>query len=377
MKKTFTLFALVCLFSVNAYGQKLASYGLLNSSLSTSSAGVVTGTPFALPSGYANMITWTVVADGSGLSVNLEGSNDNVSWFTMDSQTTATGGLKNFGFTSVKFTRCSQVSRTGGTTTTCTFVVSRGYITSGSVGNLTRILVGNGTAAAPSYSFTTEPTTGFMKPGAGAVDMISAGTQVVRFSSSGIALLTNAAGSLTLGSSADTVLARTAAGKISLTGTTPMFQLGGTTSSFPAIKQSGALIQFRLADDSGFAQLTASTVNLSASLSGTSPLIFVAAPTISSGFGTSPSVASNNGTAAFTINVGTGGTANTGVIGLPTATNGWNCYATDITTNNATAFITKQTATTTTTATISNFTTAGVLGAWAASDILQVSCFAR
>ena len=100
------------------------------------------------------------------------------------------------------------------------------------------------------------------------------------------------------------------------------------------------------------------------------------APTISSGFGTSPSVTANNGTAAFRINVGTGGTATSGVIGLPTAANGWNCYATDITTNSASVFLTKQTASTTTTATLGNFNTSAAATAWTASDILAVSCFA-
>lgn len=71
-------------------------------------------------------------------------------------------------------------------------------------------------------------------------------------------------------------------------------------------------------------------------------------PTISSGFGTGPSVTASNGTWTFRINVGTGGTASSGVIGLPAATTGWNCQVTDITTNSASVFITKQTASTTT-----------------------------
>lgn len=100
------------------------------------------------------------------------------------------------------------------------------------------------------------------------------------------------------------------------------------------------------------------------------------APTISSGFGTSPSIVASNGTAAFTVNVGTGGTATSGVIGLPTASTGWACYANDVTTTSTTVFLTKQTATTTTSATFGNFTTAGVAGAWAASDVLQVRCTA-
>jgi hypothetical protein len=99
------------------------------------------------------------------------------------------------------------------------------------------------------------------------------------------------------------------------------------------------------------------------------------APTISSGFGTSNSIAASNGTAAFTVNVGTGGVATSGVIGLPAATTGWKVDCNDITTTSATVFVTKQTATTTTTATVGNFSTSGTAAAWVASDVL--SCMAR
>ena len=100
------------------------------------------------------------------------------------------------------------------------------------------------------------------------------------------------------------------------------------------------------------------------------------APTISSGFGTGASVSLNNGTAAFRVNVGTGGTASSGVVGLPAAANGWNCFATDITTQSTSVFMTKQTGSTTTTATFTNYNTAGAATAWVASDILAINCSA-
>lgn len=121
------------------------------------------------------------------------------------------------------------------------------------------------------------------------------------------------------------------------------------------------------------------------SLTGTAKLIGSssfnnAIPTISSGFGTGASIPSNGGAgpASFTINVGTGGTATNGVIGLPTAPHGWSCgQPTDVTTASATVFMTRQIASTTTSATIANFNTAGAQAAWVASDILQVSCVAN
>jgi hypothetical protein len=179
----------------------------------------------------------------------------------------------------------------------------------------------------------------------------------------------------------DTTITRTAAGKLSLTGTTPMLQLGGTTSSFPALKQSGAEVLFRAADDSAYAGIQVSRVliQLNGSLAFNNAIAFTVAPTISSGFGTSPSIANNNGTAAFTVNVGTGGAASSGVIGLPTAANGWICHVTNLTAvaANRADQATRQTASTTTSVTVQNQTlSTGAALAWTAGDVLRVSCFA-
>ena len=126
-------------------------------------------------------------------------------------------------------------------------------------------------------------------------------------------------------------------------------------------------------DHNGVATFT-NSVKLPSVYINTRILISGTAPTISSGFGTSPSIAEKNGTAAFIINVGTGGVASSGVIGLAPAISGWNCFATDRT--NPAANNTKQTATTTTTVTLTNYDNSGVAKAWSASDILSVSCFA-
>jgi hypothetical protein len=115
---------------------------------------------------------------------------------------------------------------------------------------------------------------------------------------------------------------------------------------------------------------TAGGINGRASL-----LIGVTAPTISSGFGTSPSVPSNNGPGAFLVNVGTGGSASSGVIGLPSSAVGWNCFCADVSSSSSTIYMCRQTASSSNTATIANFNTAGANAAWAASDILKVSCF--
>lgn len=53
----------------------------------------------------------------------------------------------------------------------------------------------------------------------------------------------------------DTILARAAAGKLTLAGATPMFQLGAADATAPAIKQSTTRLQVRLADDSAFTNI--------------------------------------------------------------------------------------------------------------------------
>ena len=105
--------------------------------------------------------------------------------------------------------------------------------------------------------------------------------------------------------------------------------------------------------------------------------ISATAPTISSGFGTGAAVMQSNGTATFLIGVGSGGTATSGVIGLPTANSGWNCSCQDITTQSSTVFSTKQTGTTTTSCTVANFNTSGVQAAWASTDQLSCTAMAR
>jgi len=97
-------------------------------------------------------------------------------------------------------------------------------------------------------------------------------------------------------------------------------------------------------------------------------------PTISSGFGTSPSVTAGGVTTAFRLNVGTGGTASTGVIAMPTAPTGWNCYFADVTT--PASFVTYMTASTTATVSVTNYSrTTGLAIVWTASDILACTCF--
>jgi hypothetical protein len=105
-------------------------------------------------------------------------------------------------------------------------------------------------------------------------------------------------------------------------------------------------------------------------------LLSKTAPTIASGFGTSPSIAKNNGAPTFTVNVGTGGTASSGTIGLPTAANGWYVWCQDESSFSTTVFITRQTGGSTTSVSIANYSSSAVLSPWASGDTLSCGALA-
>ena len=106
-------------------------------------------------------------------------------------------------------------------------------------------------------------------------------------------------------------------------------------------------------------------------------LIATAHPNYSSGFGTSAgwSGGAGGGTSfEFGFNVGTGGTASSGVISFPTAApNGWYCTGRDVT--HPASFVEDFASTSTTTVTVQNYSrTTGATGAWTSGDVLQISC---
>ena len=73
--------------------------------------------------------------------------------------------------------------------------------------------------------------------------------------------------------------------------------------------------------------------------------------------------------------MGTGGTASTGTVTLPTAAVGWVCDFHDVTT--PASFVTEMTGGTSTTVTVTNYSrTTGIATAWAASDVLRAKCIA-
>jgi hypothetical protein len=108
-------------------------------------------------------------------------------------------------------------------------------------------------------------------------------------------------------------------------------------------------------------------------LSTVTPVYTATAVAIASGFGSSPSVTHQNGYYSFSINVGTGGSATSGVVTLPTTLNGWACSASD--TGATPTGRTDPTAGTVSSVTLTNYSrTTGLAVAWTASEIIQISC---
>lgn len=215
------------------------------------------------------------------------------------------------------------------------------------MGSASRVLLDDGaTAAAPALTFAGDQNTGLYKVGADQLGVVTAGTRSFNFSATpGVLEGVTGTPKLTLDNSAGAKLEYTGSSIRAATNTVLVSGSAGLDVTAGTPFTIGQRVVF-----SG------------------------ATPTISSGFGTSPSVTAGYAT-AFRVNVGTGGTANSGVIALGiTATNGWNCTCADLTTQSATVFLCKQTASSTTTATIGNFNTAGAAAAWVDSDILAVTC---
>lgn len=108
------------------------------------------------------------------------------------------------------------------------------------------------------------------------------------------------------------------------------------------------------------------------------PLVYTTAPTIVGGGcgGSAATISAQNGTAAFKIAVGTApGSACT--VTMPASVTGWNCSASDITTQTTSVSLQRQTgAESTTSVTITNFSDVTVPTSFVANDVLKVICFA-
>jgi hypothetical protein len=152
------------------------------------------------------------------------------------------------------------------------------------------------------------------------------------------------------------------------------------------LRTNGSQLYVRLADDSGYTDVVAAKFTANGLISTTSGYglggsqtlsISATAPSAPSSCGTgSPAVTNANGTLAFNVTLGTG-TPSACSVTMPTATSGWNCHVTDLTTQNANVFLQKQSGGSTTSVTVTNYNTAGAATAMVNGDVLEFVCAGR
>ncbi len=103
-------------------------------------------------------------------------------------------------------------------------------------------LAADGSAAAPSYSFLTNPALGFYKQSTSAISFAAAGAEQIRFQPSAISILSNTA-LLRMGASNDVILARQSAGVLALknAANAQEFQVNGAADSYISLSHNGSL----------------------------------------------------------------------------------------------------------------------------------------
>lgn len=238
-----------------------------------------------------------------------------------------------------------------------------------------QLLWPNGTQSLPGGAFQTEPATGFYHPngnrivlaisGQAAVAMWIAASQQLR--SDGVYAFANSTNAET--GTIDTGISRGSAGTVN-------FGNGTAGDGSGVVNAAAAIFSSNLSMSSGGRIFWSTRAQIISPADGSlvvennaqtigSQLKADALPTVASGFGTSPSITAGSTALAGSVNVGTGGTATTGVIAFngtafPSAPF---CTATPTTSN-----VVQRVASSTTQLTL-NVTTA-----WTASDVIFWQC---
>lgn len=195
----------------------------------------------------------------------------------------------------------------------------------------------DGTTALPGIAFALEPSSGLQRSGAGDISLQVLGVSRLEASGTNTAVKAPDGGAY-FQVSTGAVQVNSASLSLANAGTPKFIFSAATANDAQAVVTNGAgavgvgldvssdaVLKIRTRAQSAYASLDALALRIGGvlAISGT-------APTITSA-GTSPSIASSNGSFTFQVNVGTGGTATTIVLAMPTAPNGWNAYAENIT----------------------------------------------
>lgn len=327
--------SIVLLLSARAYGQASLGIGETHTSLNANAtAAPQTGTAFAVP-GSVNTITWNISfasAPGSQTTV-LEASNDNSIWVTADISTAVAGESRTI-FSAARFIRATESARSGGGAITVTIVGKTSPMTSTALtatSNVSANSITLGSTTAPIVI----PNNSYMM------------------------------GKSTIGVNIDMWKINTASQLES--DSIVLGQSGFSTST------SG----FFSVTNRGFLEAQAANVWRLSNAAGTSRVYLpVTAPTVNTGFCTSPTI-THGTSSSFQMDVGSACAGSTGTILTGASSdNGWHCTVVNLT-NGATEY-TVQSGSSTSSATFTNYSrTTGLALNWTAGDDLSISCVGR
>jgi len=124
MKKAITIAALILAISMPVFAA-INGIAVFTSCNAVTVTGACTS---AQVSNIASRITYSVVVTGAPTAVTLvvEGSIDNTSWFTLDTSTTTTSEMRHIANKGVHYLRGNLTTLTGGTAPTVTVKLSAG-----------------------------------------------------------------------------------------------------------------------------------------------------------------------------------------------------------------------------------------------------------
>lgn len=335
----------------NTTGNSNANYGVVSGFSGISGSN---GASFGYAAGYSNVTGSNIVSIGASSNYELGGIQTAGAFTVGISYTIRTIGTTDF-------TLIGAASNTIGLVFTTTGVGTGTGTASANVSGNTSVgyNTGRGVVVGSNNTIIGANVTGLAATLANNI-ILATGQGTIRSQFNGTDW--NFQGSVGIGVASPTAYIHTKAG-VAAAGGAPIKLTSGvdlTTPEAGAIEYDGTNLHF-----------SPSTVRKTVMLGASAAL--GTAPTIASGFGTTPTIPFSNGAISFEVNVGTGGIATSGVITMPAAANGWTCKCMNET--SAATTYPDVTAMTTTSITITNFSrTTGLATAWAASEIFTCMC---
>jgi hypothetical protein len=160
----------------------------------------------------------------------------------------------------------------------------------------------------------------------------------------------------------------------SSTGTTTLSSANSISANYVATVPGATDTIVELTQPQTLTNKTLTTPNVGTALKLASSTVWLSTtPTITTGFGTGDAISQANGSEAWVDTVGSSPTSSA-TFAMPSVSNGWACYANDITTPGS--YVIRKSGGSTTTLILTSYSaTAGTATAPAASDKIEIACW--